>query len=159
MRDGRRWVMSTTTRVLLVPGMPLRLADQDKTNGAVSRSRRVSPVPRRLVSESVSRPAAWPAGFFSFAVLLVAAIPWLWLLCPGSRNDRVAGLALTRQTRPRSWCSEEDAARSPDHYRVKVPVEAFQEHHKRCDLRRGVAGFHRASPTYPGCPARSLGPP
>src|SRR6266480_3184720 len=40
-------------------------------------------------------------------------------------------------------------------YRVKVPVEAFQEHDKCRDLRRGVGGFYRASPTYLGCPAHS----
>ena len=48
----------------------------------------------------------------SSPVLLVAARPWPWPPCPGSRSDRAAGLALTRRTRPRPSSSEEDGSAS-----------------------------------------------
>jgi len=110
--------MSRTTPVSAVPAGLMHRCPPPQTWAGRLRASRLSsppqPVSPRPAYRSVYGDGRWPAGFCTSPVLLVAASPWPPAVVSRlAKRPASAGLALTRRTRPRPSCSEEDGPRDP----------------------------------------------
>jgi hypothetical protein len=155
--------MSRTTPVSAVPaGLMHRCLPPQMWAGRLRASRLSSPpqpVSPRPVYRSVYGDGRGPAGFCTSPVLLVAASPW-----PPAVVSRLAkrpasvGLALTRRTRPRPSCSEEDGPRDPLATRSTARATALQtvtSHVRPSSVTCGDAGrLDRRSRPFHVCPTR-----
>jgi hypothetical protein len=108
--------MSRTTPVSAVPAGLMHRCPPPQTWAGRLRASRLSsppqPVSPRPVYRSVYRDGRWAARFCTFPVLLVAASSWPPAVVSRlAKRPASAGLALTRRTRPRPSCSEEDGPR------------------------------------------------